>query len=256
MLLAINIGNSFITFGGYTNGKLDFVSKMFTQVRRTQDQYAVELQSIMKLYTINPNGIDCAIISSVVPEITNVIKDAVKTLTGVNSLVVGPGVKSGLNILIDNPAQLGGDIVACAVAATSKKQLPCIIYDLGTATTVSVIDGEGRFVGVIISAGVGTTLEMFTSKTALLPNVSIEAPKTVIGKNTIHSMQSGLVYGTASMLDGLASRIERELGEKTHIIATGEMAKDIIMHCERKIELREHLLLDGLSIIYEKNVRR
>ena len=174
-------------------------------------------------------------------------------LTGVHALVVGPGVKTGLNILIDNPAQLGADIVATAVAAVQKEKLPCIVFDLGTATTVSVIGGHGKFLGVVIAAGVGTTLDMFTSRTALLPHVSIEPPRLVIGKNTVQSMQSGLVYSTASMIDGLADRIERELGQATTLIATGAAAQTIIEQCTHDIRYCPHLLLDGLKLIYDKN---
>lgn len=253
MLLTIDIGNSYITMGGYDGDKLSFVSHAVTQLRRTAEQYAVETAEIMRLYNVDISLVDGAIISSVVPELTAVIQKAIRILTGVEAIVVGPGVKSGLHIIIDNPAQLGADMVACAVAATDKGKLPCIIYDMGTATTVSVIDSQGRFIGVVICAGVGTTLEMFTSRTALLPHVSIETPKNIIGKNTIQSMQSGLIYGTASMLDGIAERIEEEIGESAHIIATGGMARDIVKYCKKPPHLCEHLLLDGLKLIYDKN---
>lgn len=256
MLLTIDIGNSYITMGGYEGDTLEFVSRVVTQSRRTADQYAVETADIMRLYKVDMSMVDGAIISSVVPELTGVMQKAVKMLTGVDALVVGPGVKSGIHILIDNPAQLGADIVACAVAASARGNLPCIIYDMGTATTVSVIDSDGRFVGVVICAGVGTTLDMFTSRTALLPHVSIEAPKSIIGKNTIHSMQSGLIYGTAAMLDGIAERIEEEIGEKAHIIATGGMAQDIVRYCKKPPELCDHLLLEGLKLIYDKNQKK
>lgn len=256
MLLTIDIGNSYITMGGYEGDTLEFVSRVVTQSRRTADQYAVETADIMRLYKVDMSMVDGAIISSVVPELTGVMQKAIKMLTGVDALVVGPGVKSGIHILIDNPAQLGADIVACAVAASARGKLPCIIYDMGTATTVSVIDSSGRFVGVVICAGVGTTLDMFTSRTALLPHVSIEAPKNIIGKNTIHSMQSGLIYGTAAMLDGIAERIEEEIGEKAHIIATGGMAQDIVRYCKKQPELCDHLLLEGLKLIYDKNQKK
>ena len=253
MLIAVDIGNSYITMGGYESEKLEFVSCILTQSRRTSDQYAIEIGDVMRLHKADISKIDGAIISSVVPELTVVIKNAVKILTGIDALVVGPGVKSGLHIMIDNPAQLGADIAACAVAAVERGKFPCIIYDMGTTTTVGVIDKKGRFIGAVICAGVGTTLDMFTTKTALLPHVSIEAPQTIIGKNTIHSMQSGLIYGTASMLDGIAERIEEELGESVYIIATGDMAQDIVRYCKKQPEVCSHLLLEGLKIIYEKN---
>lgn len=255
MILAIDIGNSNIVIGGYEAERLMFVTEMVTEYRYTADQYAVSIKSLMGLYTEKKPFVEGAIISSVVPELVNVIKAAVIRLFGIKPLVVGPGLKTGLPIAIDNPAQLGADIAACAVAAAATEPLPCVVYDLGTAATVSVIDRAGRLQGVVICAGVGTTLEMLTSRTALLPHVSIEAPKTIIGKNTMHSMQSGLIYGTAAMLDGLALRIERELGEPVNLVATGDMAREIIPHCDRKVKIREHLLLEGLRTIYYRNKR-
>ncbi len=253
MLLAINIGNSYITAGVFSGARLEFVSEMRTEAKKTSDQYAVDIKNIMALYGVNSQCVNGAVISSVVPELTAEISRAVKRLSGAEPLVIGPGVKTGLHISIDDPAQLGADIAACAVAAAAKGELPCIIYDLGTTSTISVIDKKGRFIGVVIAAGVGTTLEMFTSRTALLPHVSIEAPGSVIGRNTVASMQSGLIYGTASMLDGLAGRIEEELGEKARIIATGSRAKEIAPYCRRTPEVEEYLLLEGLRIVYNKN---
>lgn len=256
MLLTLDIGNSYITLGVFNDKKLVFVSEIWTENRKTRDQYACEIKQIMALHGTAETDIHGAVISSVVPELTDTIKKAVNILTGVTPLVLGPGVKTGLNILIDNPAQLGADLAACAVAAVHMGRLPCIIYDLGTTSTISIIDKKGRFIGVVIAAGVGTTLEMFTSRTALLPHVSIDAPKSVIGKNTAASMQSGLIYGTASMLDGLAGRIEEELGERAYILATGGRAGQIAPHCRKKTHVSEYLLLEGLRIIYEKNIGR
>ncbi len=253
MILTIDIGNSYITLGGFDGGSLIFVSELMTQPRRTKDQLAVELVQIMGLHKMRADRITGAIISSVVPDITDVVLGAVKIISGITAAVVGPGIKTGIKIAIDNPAQLGADLVSCAVSAADKKRLPCIIYDMGTTNTISVLDKHGCFVGAVIAAGVGTTLEMFTTRTALLPRVNIEAPKSVIGKNTAASMQSGLIYGTAAMLDGLAERIEEELGESVYIFATGSRAADIIPHCRRNAEICEYMALDGLRLIYEKN---
>lgn len=253
MLLTIDIGNSYITIGGYEGEQLVFISELVTNLYRTDDQYAVELLQIMQLHNVDWKQIIGAILSSVVPELTDVIRRAVKRLTGVWALAVGPGVKSGLQIQIDNPAQLGADMVACAVAALAQYHPPIVICDLGTATVLSVIDRAGKFSGVIIAAGVGTTQDMFTRRTALLPHVNIERPKTLIGKNTVRSVQSGLVNGTAAMIDGLVLRIERELDCEAKIIATGRMTETVIPHCDRDIVIHPHLLLDGLRLIYEKN---
>lgn len=254
MLLAVDIGNSYITLGGFNEDNLIFVSKVVTQTRNTEDQYAVELQSVMALHKVRVTDFTGAIISSVVPELTLTIKNVIAKLTGLEIMVVGPGLKSGLNILIDNPAQLGADLVAGAVAAISRYPMPCIIFDLGTATAASVIDKKGNFRGGVISAGVGTTLEALTSRTALLTNVSIEAPPSVIGKNSYQCMQSGLVYGTACLIEGLANKIELELGDTATLIATGGLAKDIVRHCNREILVCENLVLEGLRIIYLKNL--
>lgn len=255
MLFVIDIGNSYITFGGFSGSELSFVASVVTNPRRTKEQYAIDFKEILTLYSCIDAEVEGAIISSVVPEMTENIKGAIHLLFGIDAMIVGPGVKSGLNITIDNPAQLGADIVAASVAALTRFKPPLIICDLGTATAISVIDAKKRFLGVVIAAGVGTTLEGFTKTTALLPHVSIEPPAAVVGKNTSASMQSGLVYGTAAMIDGLCDRIEDELGERATVIATGIMTDKIIPCCHRKITICDHLLLEGLRCIFDKNTR-
>lgn len=253
MLITIDVGNSYIGLGGYESETLVFVSDIVTDNKKSEDQYAVEIGNIMGLYNINPQNIDGGIISSVVPELTEVIKGAIKKLCGIVCFEVGPGGKSGININIDNPAQLGADTVAEAAAVINKYRCPAIICDLGTATVMAVIDKNKNFNGVIIAAGVGSTSETFSKNTALLPHVSIEQPKKLIGKNTVNSVQSGLIYGTAAMIDGLIERIEREIGEKTTVIATGKMTNKIIPHCDRDIIISDNLVFEGLRLIYLKN---
>ena len=256
MLITIDIGNSYVSFGGYEGEELLFVSDIVTDSKKSEDQYAVEFGNIMELYKIDTGKIDGGIISSVVPELTEVVKNAIKKLCGVDCLVVGPGVKSGINLNIENPAQLGADMVAEAVAVINKYPCPAIICDLGTATVLAVIDKNKNFNGVIIAAGVGTTSDGFSKKTALLPHVSIEQPKKIIGKNTVSSVQSGLIHGTAAMIDGLILRIERELGEKTTVIATGKMTERIIPHCDMDILISDYLVFEGLRLIYLKNTEK
>ncbi|WP_101697626.1 type III pantothenate kinase [Clostridium minihomine] len=253
MLITVDIGNSHITLGGYEQDELVFVSSMLTTPYRTEDQYAVELWQIMNLYRKDPKDIHGAIISSVVPELNSPMQKAFLKISGIQPLLLGPGLKTGLNILIDNPAQLGSDLVAAAVAAIAKYPLPCVIFDLGTATTVNFIDQKGNFLGGMISAGVGTMLHALTTRTALLPHISLENPSHYIGKNTIHSMQSGLLYGTAAMLDGLATRFAKELHEPPTLIATGGFSELVVQNCASPFHLDKHLLLDGLKLIYEKN---
>ena len=253
MLLAIDIGNTNITLGGYSDNSLAFTARIATDHRLTSDQYAVTLKSILELHNQDYKDISDCIISSVVPQVGNSILKAVSTLCSIVPIMVEPGVKTGLNIKIDNPSQLGADLVVGAVGAISKYTLPCIIIDMGTASTLSVVDKNSCFLGGIIAAGVKLTLKALTENTAQLPSINIEAPKSVIGSNTTDSMKSGLVYGTAAMLDGLIKRIESELGEIASVVATGGLAKEIIAHCEHNVIYDENLLLDGLREIYYKN---
>lgn len=207
----------------------------------------------MSLHRTDPAQVDGIIISSVVPEVCAPIQNAFLTVCGVQPLLLGPGIKTGLNILIENPAQLGSDMVAAAVAAIAKYPLPCVIFDLGTATTVSFLDKRGSFLGGMICAGVNTMLHALTTQTALLPHISLENPGHFIGKNTVQSMQSGLLYGSAAMLDGLAARFATELHEPPALIATGGLAHLVTQNCISPFLVDRYLLLDGLRLIYEKN---
>ncbi len=256
MLLAIDIGNTNLTVGLYDNEELAFLARLATDKKRTAEQYAVELSQIAVLKGYPLSEIYGSIISSVVPELTAVIKKAVKILTGISAKVVGPGLKSGLNIKIDNPAQLGADLVAGAVAAVNKYELPCLVMDLGTATKISVIDANGTYRGCTISAGVGISLNALASSAAQLPSVNLDLEFCpAYGTNTVASMQAGIILGTAAMLDGLSDKIEESLGETVKtIVATGGLAPDIAKHCKRKIICEPNLVLDGLRIIYNKNI--
>lgn len=253
MLLTIDIGNTNITLGTYDSSILRFTARLATEQKKTSDQYAIEMQSIFALYGIEPQDIEDAIISSVVPSVGKSISDAVAKLCHIVPLMLGPGVKTGLNIKIDNPAQLGADLVAGAVGAIEAYQMPCVVIDMGTASTVSVLDKNGTFLGGAIASGVRLTLKALTENTAQLTSIPIEAPKSVIGTNTIECMQSGLVYGTAAMIDGMLERIEESLGEKPTVVATGGLSKEIIKYCKSTIIYNENLLLDGLRAIYDKN---
>lgn len=253
MLLCVDIGNTNITMGVYKSDTLVFTARMASDIHRTGDQYAVEIYDIIRLNGCNATEIRDAIISSVVPAITQSFENAVFKLCGFAPLVLEPGMKTGLNIKIDNPAQLGADLVAGAAGAISKYTLPCIIIDLGTATTLTAVNIRGEFIGGSIAAGIGLTLEALARNTAQLPSVEISAPKNAIGKNTIDSMKSGLVFGAAAMLDGMIDRFEAELGEEAAVVATGGLAPVILPFCKRKIHEDETLVLDGLKAIYHKN---
>ena len=253
MLLTIDIGNTNITLGAYDSGILVFTARLATENIKTADQYAAEIKDILSLYGQDYSDVEDCIISSVVPAVGRSVSEAVSKLCDIVPLMLGPGVKTGLNIKIDNPAQLGADLVAGAVGAIDEYTMPCVIIDMGTASTISVLDRSGAFLGGAIAAGVRLTLKALAENTAQLPSISIEAPSAVIGSNTVECMQSGLVYGTAAMLDGLLDKIEQELGETPTVVATGGMSKEIIPHCRRNIIYNENLLLDGLRVIYEKN---
>ncbi len=253
MLLTIDIGNTNITLGLYDDEVLLFTARLSTDTRRTADQYAVDIKDVLLLHSCNYTEIEDAVISSVVPAVSNSVSKAIFMLCNIVPLVLGPGVKTGLNIKIDNPTQLGPDLVAGAVGAMAEYTLPCIIIDMGTATTISVIDEKGQFLGGAIAAGVRLTLKALTENTAQLPSISIESPVNAIGSNTVDCMRSGLVFGTAAMLDGMIDRIESELGLVATTVATGGLSKEIIKHCSHNIIYNENLLLDGLRLVYEKN---
>ena len=253
MILAIDIGNTNITLGGYQSGELQFVSRLATDSNIPADQYAVQIKGIVELYDKSKEDIEDAIICSVVPTVGNAVFRAIKKLTGNVPLMLGPGIKTGLNIKIDNPAQLGADLAAGAVGALGVYPLPCVVIDMGTATTISVLDKDGALVGGAIAAGIRSTLDALSSKTAQLPDIHPEAPASVIGKNTIDSMKSGLIIGAAAMLDGMIDRIEDEIGSVASVVATGGLAETVVVNCRREITLNENLLLDGLYKIYQKN---
>ncbi|MBQ7106485.1 MAG: type III pantothenate kinase [Clostridia bacterium] len=253
MLLAVDIGNTNITLGLYDGEVLVFTARLATEVRRTSDQYAIDIKDILALHGCNYHNIEDAVISSVVPSVGNSISRAVSMLCNIVPLTLAPGVKTGLHIKIDNPAQLGADLAAGAVGALHEYTMPCIVIDMGTASTISVLDKNGAFIGGAIAAGVNLTLKALTENTSQLPAISIESPASVIGTNTADCMRSGLVLGTASMLDGMIERIEESLGECATVVATGGLSREIIAHCNHSIIYNENLLLDGLRLIYEKN---
>ena len=216
-------------------------------------EYAIDLKTVLDIYHIKRTDIEGCIISSVVPQITNVAKLAAEKILKKEALVLGPGVKTGLNILLDNPGEMGADRVADAVAALTYYPVPLVIVDMGTATTVSVVDEKKRYLGGMILPGVRVSLDALTSRASQLSGISIEEPKRLIGKNTVDCMKSGILYGNAAAVDGIIDRIEEELGQKVTAIATGGMSKKIIPHCRREIIQDEDLLLKGLLVIYEKN---
>lgn len=254
MILTINIENTNTIIGCNENSKFIFVESISTNTSRTELEYAISLKNILELHKLEISKVEGAIISSVVPPVTSIVKGAVKRIFGKEAIVIGPGVKTGLNIMTDNPAQLGSDLVANAVAGIAKYEVPMIIVSMGTATTISVINEKKQYVGGMIIPGIQVSSESLTRETAQLPKIGLEKPKRAIGTNTIECMKSGLIYGNAACIDGSIARIEKELGfSVATIVATGEYIRHILPHCERKMCLDETLLLEGLKLIYEKN---
>lgn len=253
MLLAIDIGNTNITLGLFCDEVLKLTARLSTDPRKTADEYAIDIKDVLALHGEEVSEVEDCIISSVVPAVGASVSAAVALLCDTVPLMLGPGVKTGLNIKIDNPAQLGADLAAGAVGALHEYTMPCIIIDMGTATTLSVLDENGAFLGGSIGPGVRMTMRALAEGTAALPAIGVTSPKSVIGKNTVDCMQSGIVLGAAAMLDGLIDRIEEELGETATVVATGGLSKEIITFCKNDIIYNENLLLEGLRLIYEKN---
>ena len=253
MLLVLDMGNTNITLGVFEGKKLLLQSRIATDRTKMEDQYAVELMDLLRLYKLEVAAFTGAILSSVVPPLNHALCGAVKKATGLTPLLVGPGTKTGLNIRIDNPSTLGADLLVGAVAAVEAVGYPCIVWDLGTATTVSVVDKDGAFRGGAIIPGIQTALGALAAGTSLLPQISVDAPDKVIGSNTIACLQSGAVYGNAAMMDGMNARIVEELGYDAPVVVTGGLGREIAPQCRTQVQYISELLLDGLRIIYEKN---
>lgn len=255
MILAIDIGNSNIVLGCIEGKTIAKEARIATDLIKTSDQYMAELKNMLDLFEIPIASIEGSIISSVVPPLLNSFKTALVKLTGKMPLVVGPGIKTGLNILLDNPALAGGDLIVAAVAALAEYPAPMLIIDMGTATTITAIDEKKNYLGGCICPGVKISAEALSGRTAQLPAISLEAPQKAIGRNTIDSMRSGLMMGSAAMLDGMIDRMEEELGHPVTVIATGGIARFVIPMCRRKIHYDKDLLLKGLLRLYENNKR-
>ena len=255
MLLTIDIGNTNITMGIFDGDELLFTSRLATDRKRTEDQYAVEILNVFKLHNAQIKLFKGAVISSVVPEVTDHLRQAVEIVTGKTPYIIQSDIGSGLKVVNNAVGSLGADLAAVSVAAIKKYPLPCFIMDLGTATKIILIDEDGMFRGCTISAGVGISIDALAAKTSQLPTFSLNAPDTSIGTNTIDCMKSGTVFGTAAMLDGLAGRMEKEFGKEVKsTVATGGLSKEIVKHCQRDVIYDKNLILEGLKCIYERSL--
>ncbi len=254
MILAIDIGNTTIVLGGVEGEAIRFECRLTTDRVKTSDTYCIELKTLFEIYGIEPEDIEGVIISSVVPQVLNSVRSAIRKLLRLEPLVVGQGLKTGLQIKLETPTQIGADLVAADVAALGEHKPPLIVIDLGTATTMSVLDETGAHLGGCVCPGVKISLEALTGKTSLLPGIQLDSPKKAIGRNTIDAMRSGIMYGTAAMLDGMIDRFREELGCEFTIVATGGLAKFITPLCRHEMILDDHLLIKGLAILYRRNI--
>lgn len=257
MLLTVDLSNSRITMAGVQEGEVRFSCQMATVKTRTSDEYAALMRLLLEQQSADSRALDGCILSSVVPELTLVLRTALELLTGIGPMVVGPGVKTGLNIRLDDPSELGSDFVAAAVAAQAAYPLPVITVDMDTAIGLGVTDGSGCYIGGAIAPGIMVSSAALTSRASLLHNVIPHAPGHIICKNTDESMRSGIIYGAAAMLDGLLSGMEEELGQSATVVATGAWAETVIPHCRRRgIHIDKDLIHRGLWLIWKKNQKR
>lgn len=253
MILALDIGNTNVVLGCIADGEILFTERMATDSGKTELDYAISLKMVLELREIKVSEITGAIIGSVVPPVTSLMREAIRKVTGQEALVVNVDMNIGLEVLMDNPSSVGTDLIVGAVAGINRYPVPLILIDMGTATTICVVNENKQYIGGMILPGVRVSLDALTARASQLSGISIDAPKHVIGKNTVECMKSGVLYSSAAALDGIIERVEEELGEKTTVIATGGLAKKIISHCKKDIILDEDLLLKGLLVIYEKN---
>lgn len=251
MILAIDIGNSNIVLGGYENDKIGFTARAATNTRLEADQFAVELAGIFSLYQVESRCIEGVVISSVVPSFTPILLQSLAHFTKVRPLLLSLAHAGGVRVDIENPKELGMDILGTAIAVQCSRPLPAVVIDMGTATKLTALDASGVLRGVSIAPGLFVSLEALVHSASLLAGIPLEAPASVIGRTSAESMKSGVVLGTAAMLDGLLARFAAELGPLRSIVATGGAAPVVVPHCQADIEICPTLLLDGLYHIYK-----
>lgn len=254
MIFALDMGNTNVVAGCLDDDNtIVFTERFSTDRNKTELEYAVLIKTILELHDIRRDQIEGAIIASVVPPVTHIVKSALRKLLNCEPLVIGAGLKTGLNIHLDDPSTLGADLVVDSVAAMNIYGFPSIVIDMGTATTMTVLDKDGTYIGGVIFPGLNVSVEALAAGTSLLPRVSLGAPKKQIASNTMDAIKSGIIYGEASRIDGMIERFEQELGYDTKVVATGGLASVIVPHCTHEIVTDPDLMLKGLKMIYDKN---
>jgi len=255
MILTIDVGNTNVVLGCVEDGVVVSRSRLATNTSDLPNDYAMKMRQSFAFDSIDYHEFEGAILSSVVPQVNRAIRSAVRKLTGLECIIVGAGIKTGVNVKIDDPGTLAGDLITGTVGALSMYKPPIIIVDMGTATTIVAVDKDGAYIGGAIVPGVNLSFEALSQGTSLLPNISIEAPRKCIATNTVDSMKSGAVFGTAAMIDGMIERMEEELGQSATVVATGGLSGGIIPYCKHEIKHEPDLLLKGLAILYHKNAK-
>lgn len=257
MILTIDLSNSHISMGGVEDGNVRFSCRLATEKNRTGDEYAVLMRLMLQQHISDPETLEGSILSSVVPEMTPAIRQALRLVTGKSPMVVGPGVKTGLNIRLDDPSELGSDFVAASVAAQASYPLPVVTVEMDTAMGIGVTDISGAYIGGVIAPGVMASTNALTRQASLLHNVLPKAPGHIICKRTDESVRSGIIYGAAAMLDGLLMGIDEELGQRANVVVTGTWAEAVVPHCRREgIRIDIDLTHRGLWLIWKKNQKK
>jgi type III pantothenate kinase len=254
MLLAIDVGNTNIVYGLFDGARLVHQFRVESSRARTADEYAVVVRQLLAMHDVSPGDIDAAIVASVVPSLTEPMVDLVRRAFAREALVVGPGIRTGMSILVENPREVGADRIVNAVAAYERFKAGVVVVDFGTATTFDCVTPKGEYLGGIIAPGVQISADALFARAAKLPRVEIAKPAKVVGRNTIHSMQSGIVFGYVGLVDGIVERTIDELGYTCNVIATGGLARLIAPLTRTVKEVDDELTLVGLRILYERNV--